>query len=558
MTGAAGTRGRLVVLAAVGWGCGLNASGLAGGDGGDTGLPQCGNGRVEGAEECDDGNRVPGDGCESSCLFSCHRDDECDDGDQCTRDSCQTLGAGKDCVNVFVPGLSCSDGNPCTRDSEDHCEWTDAGVARCVGGTNECVCAVRDDCAPYEDGDLCNGTLDCIGRHCEIDPTTIVVCDPSGNTTCRRNTCDPRTGTCRWVPQGDGIPCDDGDWCTLLDQCRGTECVSTGARCPYSCQVCNGTMFRCDPAPGYCIIGDACIPEFNPSSPDPRALNPANRCQGCQPSVDPYGWSNLDAGVSCDDGFWCNGLETCDGRGTCSSGSPPCPIGGCINGCDEGTDSCVPEPNTTECRPSAGPCDVPERCDGTSLTCPTDRFQPATEVCRPAAGPCDMAETCTGSSAACPTDSFQPATEVCRPAAGPCDVAETCTGSSAGCPTDSFQPATEVCRPAAGPCDVAETCMGSSASCPADDGAPDNSTCSDSGSGGVCCGGTCQIGWSCCDNSGCSTDTHSDHCDATGDHRCECGSTGGPCVAPTGYCCPPGSLAGTCVSDPGDCERPVL
>ena len=464
------TRWRLVVLAAVGWGCGLNAGGIAAGDAGDAegGPPLCGNGRVEGAEECDDGNRVPGDGCESSCLFSCHRDDECDDGDQCTRDACQTLGAGKDCMNVFVPGLACTDGNPCTRDSEDHCELTDGGIARCVGGTNECICDRDEECRPFEDGNLCNGTLACVDRHCEIDSATVVVCDSTRDTTCRRNTCDPATGACDMVPQGDGILCDDGRFCTLEDRCSGTECVGRGDRCTYPCQTCNESMFTCDLDPGFCIIGDACIPEFNPSSPDPRALNPANRCQGCLPSVDPYGWSNLPFGVGCDDGLWCNGLETCDGRGTCSPGIWPCPIGGCINGCDEGTDACVPEPNTTECRRSAGPCDPAEYCDGTSLACPGDLLRPNSYECRPSAGPCDRPETCDGRNPACPPDQFRSSSFECRAAAGPCDVAETCTGSSAACPTDVFRPAGHECRAAAGLCDVPEVCAGGTAACPTD------------------------------------------------------------------------------------------
>ncbi|NMC71032.1 MAG: hypothetical protein GYA57_13340, partial [Myxococcales bacterium] len=488
MVQAGTTPWRLVVLAAVGCGCGLNTSGITGGDAGDTegGPPLCGNGRVEGAEECDDGNREPGDGCESSCLFSCHRDDECDDGDQCTRDSCQTIGAGKDCVNIVVAGLPCTDGNPCTRDAEDHCELTDAGVGRCVGGTNECICDIDAECAEFEDGDFCNGTLACVDRHCEIDPATVVVCDSSQDTICRRNTCDPATGACSMVPQGDGILCDDGHWCTLEDRCAGTDCVGRGDRCTYPCQTCNESMFTCDVDPGFCIIGDACIPAFNPSSPDSHALNPANPCQGCQPSVDPYGWSNLPVGVSCDDGFWCNGLETCDGRGTCSLGVQPCPIGGCINGCDEGTDSCVPEPSTTECRRSAGPCDPAEYCDGHSLACPRDLLRPSSYECRAAApGGCDVAENCTGSSATCPPDAFRPVTYECRGAAGPCDAPEFCTGSSAACPADVLRPSSYECRAAApGGCDVPENCTGTSAACPPDVFRPSTYECRAAAPGG--------------------------------------------------------------------------
>jgi len=43
----------------------------------------CGDGTVDPGEQCDDGNMVEGDGCDSDCSWSCSADDECDDGDVC-------------------------------------------------------------------------------------------------------------------------------------------------------------------------------------------------------------------------------------------------------------------------------------------------------------------------------------------------------------------------------------------------------------------------------------------------------------------------------------------
>ena len=43
----------------------------------------CGNGVVDGEEQCDDGNDVPKDGCENDCTFSCEADAQCEDGDPC-------------------------------------------------------------------------------------------------------------------------------------------------------------------------------------------------------------------------------------------------------------------------------------------------------------------------------------------------------------------------------------------------------------------------------------------------------------------------------------------
>jgi hypothetical protein len=121
---------------------------------------------------------------------------------------------------------------------------------------------------------------------------------------------------------------------------------------------------------------------------------------------------------------------------------------------------------TTECRASAGICDVAESCTGSSADCPADGFKAATTECRASAGVCDVAESCTGSSADCPADGFKAATTECRASAGDCDVAESCTGSSADCPADGFVAATTVCREAQGPCDTAESCPGDGPDCP--------------------------------------------------------------------------------------------
>src|SRR6185369_8556135 len=110
------------------------------------------------------------------------------------------------------------------------------------------------------------------------------------------------------------------------------------------------------------------------------------------------------------------------------------------------------------CRTSAGPCDVPETCTGTSENCPADAFQPSNFQCRPAAGACDLPELCSGSSSPCPADAFRPSGTVCRAPVGSCDVTENCDGLGPNCPADVFQPNGTTCRPATGDCDVTETC----------------------------------------------------------------------------------------------------
>ena len=71
-----------------------------------------------------------------------------------------------------------------------------------------------------------------------------------------------------------------------------------------------------------------------------------------------------------------------------------------------------------------------ENCDGVIIDCPTDTFLPDTTECRPAGGDCDVAENCTGYSADCPVDGFEPEGAPC-PDGLFCDGEEECDGLGA-------------------------------------------------------------------------------------------------------------------------------
>ncbi len=108
---------------------------------------------------------------------------------------------------------------------------------------------------------------------------------------------------------------------------------------------------------------------------------------------------------------------------------------------------CEPFAVGTLCRDSAGPCDLAERCDGTSSACPADRFQPATVVCRAVSDSgCDLVETCTGSSVTCPADAFVAEGTLCADGLR-CNGDERCDGAGTcrvGAPV--------VCAPAGAVC----------------------------------------------------------------------------------------------------------
>ncbi|MDP6942937.1 MAG: hypothetical protein QF464_02210, partial [Myxococcota bacterium] len=159
----------------------------------------------------------------------------CDDGDVCTADSCSpTIGC------TYAYNLTfCDDGNDCTY--LDTCL-----IGFCVGIQDEdCVCGSDGDCAEFEDGDLCNGTLSCQGNKCVVDPDTVVVCGDGGDPTCGGSTCAPESGECVSTQANDGKPCDDGDACTAEDACQSGACLGgapldCGDDNPCTSDICNG------------------------------------------------------------------------------------------------------------------------------------------------------------------------------------------------------------------------------------------------------------------------------------------------------------------------------
>jgi hypothetical protein len=252
-----------------------------------------------------------------------------------------------------------------------------------------------------------------------------------------------------WAQQANEIICDD------------SEDVKSGTPSKCGCSLTGA-------AAGFCVPiddGNACTTEV---------------CQGnCQTATG-------QPGATCSSNAECTGAgETCRGievrsipveNGTSCGADPdtsnPCDL---APTCQAGSCTANFAGNTTECRASAGDCDLPESCDGTTNDCPADGFQTNAVQCRAAAGACDVAESCSGSSATCPADSKSSAQ--CRASAGDCDVPESCNGTSNDCPANGFQTNAVLCRAAAGDCDVAENCTGAAATCPDDAVQPNTYQC---------------------------------------------------------------------------------
>ncbi len=188
--------------------------------------------------------------------------------------------------------------------------------------------------------------------------------------------------------------------------------------------------------------------------------------------------------------------------------------------CDDGNrlanDCCVTcalSPLGRVCRPEAGTCDVAERCDGVSTTCPANVVLPATTVCRPSVSECDVAEVCSGFSGVCGPDEAQPVGSTCGTSpTDPCDLQDTCAetlGARAYCAARTAAWGT-ICRASVSPCDVAETCVGT-ATCPPNLSAANGTSCSDGttcNGAESCLAGTCTSGTAprCEDSDVCTTD----------------------------------------------------
>jgi choice-of-anchor A domain-containing protein len=224
---------------------------------------------------------------------------------------------------------------------------------------------------------------------------------------------------------------------------EGFECTGSGSRsCTAWCGA-EGTQ-TCDSTTcgyGECTSASCCHADADCSS---DSYCSGNTCVARQDNGASCGSSSQCASGQCVDGVCCN--TACEGE--CNA----CNLAGY-----EGT--CTLAPATTQCRSSAGACDVAEFCTGSSAACPADTKQPDTTVCRGSAGTCDVAEYCTGTGNDCPADGYASSATQCRVASGECDVAEFCTGSSASCPANGYQASGAECSSDGNAC-TSDVCDG--------------------------------------------------------------------------------------------------
>ena len=123
------------------------------------GSARCGNSRAETGEQCDDGNVLDGDGCDSNCRFTgCGNGivtagEECDDGNTDNGDGCSSECTVAVCGNNIVEsGEECDDGN---TDNGDGCSSICTAI-EC--GNNIVDLGEQCDDGNTDDGDGCDSS----------------------------------------------------------------------------------------------------------------------------------------------------------------------------------------------------------------------------------------------------------------------------------------------------------------------------------------------------------------------------------------------------------------
>jgi hypothetical protein len=208
---------------------------------------------------------------------------------------------------------------------------------------------------------------------------------------------------------------------------------------------------------------------------------------------------HADVSAACNDGAFCNGVETCSPASGCQAGTPPVTNDGIActtDACNEATDTITHTPNNAACSDGAF-CNGAETCSATlgcqagtppatsdGIACTTDACNEATDTI-----------THTPNNAACSDGAFCNGAETCSASLGCQAGTPPATSDGIACTTDACNEATDTIThtPNNAACDDANACT--SDVCSAVSGCSNTDTCTphiqlDAASLKSACGGT--------------------------------------------------------------------
>ncbi|MDG2050754.1 MAG: S8 family serine peptidase [Myxococcota bacterium] len=282
-----------------------------------------------GLETCDSGL-----GCQSGVAPSV------DDGVACTSDACDEA---TDTITHQAQDAFCDDATFCNGD-----ETCDLNLGCQLGAPpvlNDGVACTTDLCdealnvvthlpvnAQCDDGFFCNGSELCDPLlDCQAGSPPVV----DDGVVCTADLCDEAID--QVVHSADNSACDDGAFCNGEEVCDLVQGCQSGVS-PSVDDGVSCTQDSCDEVANVIVHAP-----LDAACDDGAFCNGAESCDlllGCQsgasPEVDDGVGCTLDEcdegadlvnhvanDAACDDGFFCNGSETCDLVLDCQSGSPP-------------------------------------------------------------------------------------------------------------------------------------------------------------------------------------------------------------------------------------------
>ncbi|MBI5116585.1 exo-alpha-sialidase [Candidatus Poribacteria bacterium] len=227
-----------------------------------------------------------------------------------------------------------------------------------------------DNCPEIMNPDQADSDADGLGNLCDGCPTDPLN-DGDGDGLCAD------TDNCPLAPNPGQQDCDSNG---LGDAC---DAINPGA----SDSACNGVDNNCNgltdeeyvPTATVCGIGECasvgqmlCVNGALQNTCVPGAPAP-EICDGVDNDCD--GFMDEDGNALCDNGLFCDGVETCGGALACQQGAPP----NCSDGdpcttdtCDESADQCAHEPGGMEvCDGVDNDCDGLIDCNDADLACVT-------------------------------------------------------------------------------------------------------------------------------------------------------------------------------------------